>query len=117
MLLLAFIPCSFSRPSAAFHATPVTALNVGASNQTQVEEVRASAAFSLQAYSPARILGISPNTIQQMISRGVITGKKIGGKLHITNEDLEALKETATAPKPGARIPRARSNSVNSIVT
>jgi len=37
-------------------------------------------------------IGISPNTLQQMVSRGVISGRKIAGKLHIPEEDLEELK-------------------------
>ena len=44
----------------------------------------------------AGTMGISPNTIQQMASRGVIVGKKIRGKLYIENEsaaELAALYE------------------------
>jgi len=42
----------------------------------------------------AKELGISPNTVQQMVSRGIISGRKIGGKMHVLEEDFEALKET-----------------------
>ncbi|RLG76816.1 MAG: hypothetical protein DRO12_03780 [Thermoprotei archaeon] len=37
-------------------------------------------------------LNVSPNTLQQMISRGIVQGKKIKGVLCIKEEELEKLK-------------------------
>lgn len=56
----------------------------------------------------AKTLGMSPNTIQQMVSRGVIPGQKIKGILHIHNNILEELRETAAPPNPEARKARSR---------
>ena len=42
----------------------------------------------------ARDLRISPNTLQQMISRGIVGGRKIKGRLHVLNDDLKLLQET-----------------------
>jgi len=38
-------------------------------------------------------LGLSPNTIQQMVSRGVIRGRKIRGILCVCDEDIPKLKK------------------------
>ncbi len=51
------------------------------------------------------ILEMSPNSIQQMSSRGVIEGIKINKRLHIKVDDLERLKELKLKGigKPGRR--------------
>ena len=47
----------------------------------------------------SKTLGMSPNTLQQMVSRGVIHGQKIKGILHIHHDTLKAIKETSAPPK------------------
>lgn len=49
-----------------------------------------------EGYTPildaVEVLKISPNTLQQMVSRGVVRGRKIGGLLHVFEEDIERIK-------------------------
>ncbi len=48
----------------------------------------------------SNILHQSPNTLQQMISRGIMQGRKINGILCISNETVEVLRNSPVARHP-----------------